>query len=355
MRKSSPFVWILSALSLIALGWGVTLSAPSIAQDRAQDDDDLVILTPGTILRPPTPTRTPIPEGFCFEALPYQPGDVAYIQPGVNVRNAPSINAALVWNTIIENRDDDGRVVPEPVSIEVTIMAGPVCANGYNWWEVVGTGEAGWVAEGRPENYWLVPLGGFGERTCARLYDNAPGQLAQVLYGVRLYAEPDRASRVQTVIPAGELVQVRGGPLCLEDGDYEWWLVYAVLQNVDYVGWMRAGGEPGFWLVPEDAPNAEEGTLCGDPLNFSVGQRAHVANSAGTPRTLRAGPGLNAQPLFRMVDNVPFTIDGGPVCANNLNWWRIRLQSGNREIVGWMAEGSSGVGYWMASIDTQRP
>ena len=50
------------------------------------------------------------------------------------------------------------------------------------------------------------------------------------------------------------------------------------------------------------------------------------------------------------MNNEPFVIEGGPVCRENLNWWRIRVLA-SQEVVGWMAEGSSGIGYWMRAID----
>jgi|GEM_PF-3422668 len=39
------------------------------------------------------------------------------------------------------------------------VIGGPVCADGYTWWQVEYQDDIGWTAEGSPEEYWLEPLG----------------------------------------------------------------------------------------------------------------------------------------------------------------------------------------------------
>jgi hypothetical protein len=42
---------------------------------------------------------------------------------------------------------------------EVSIIGGPVCADGYQWWNIdLGARGTGWVAEGEPQLYYLEPL-----------------------------------------------------------------------------------------------------------------------------------------------------------------------------------------------------
>ncbi len=60
-----------------------------------------------------------------------------------SLRAAPSRSAALVERLI-------GGVALE-------LLGEPVCADGFNWWQarVLSTDITGWVAEGRPGNYWF--------------------------------------------------------------------------------------------------------------------------------------------------------------------------------------------------------
>jgi serine/threonine protein kinase len=62
-----------------------------------------------------------------------------------NVRRRPDISAPLV-----------GQIDPGE---EIEITGGPVCQNGYIWWQIisVSTHLSGWTAEGDNSNYWLVP------------------------------------------------------------------------------------------------------------------------------------------------------------------------------------------------------
>jgi hypothetical protein len=66
----------------------------------------------------------------------------------------------------------------------VTILEGPVCANGWVWWKVTSqeTGLTGWTSEGDKNAYWLVPI-----------TTPTPGAaLAPRIYGFLACAEPCR-------------------------------------------------------------------------------------------------------------------------------------------------------------------
>ena len=50
------------------------------------------------------------------------------------------------------------QLLPEGTTF--TVMAGPTCADSYNWWGVhLPSGVEGWVAEGVPGNYYIEPFG----------------------------------------------------------------------------------------------------------------------------------------------------------------------------------------------------
>jgi SH3 domain-containing protein len=76
-------------------------------------------------------------------------GDTAVVADGVdglNMRTLPAISTGIEVKLYHGN--------------QVTILAGPSCNGGYNWWRVeLADGRRGWVAEGDWEQYYLVPVG----------------------------------------------------------------------------------------------------------------------------------------------------------------------------------------------------
>lgn len=62
-----------------------------------------------------------------------------------NLRAEPNTSASLLGT------------IPEGAVIDVT--SGPVCADGYAWWQVTYNGQSGWTAEGEGLDYWLEPAG----------------------------------------------------------------------------------------------------------------------------------------------------------------------------------------------------
>lgn len=93
----------------------------------------------------PNSTATSIP---CARPLSWRQGTRAAVSYGDGVprrlRAQPTTSGALVEELL------DG------VAFEV-IDGTPVCANGYNWWNVriLTTGITGWIAEGTPAGYWV--------------------------------------------------------------------------------------------------------------------------------------------------------------------------------------------------------
>ncbi len=60
-----------------------------------------------------------------------------------NVRNSPNLGGGVV-----------GQI---PGGSTFTVLSGPVCADGYAWWEVNFNGIIGWTVEGDADSYWLEP------------------------------------------------------------------------------------------------------------------------------------------------------------------------------------------------------
>jgi hypothetical protein len=97
----------------------------------------------------PTPTRTVAADITCPDSQPSRLviGSPARVTPGranQRLRENPSLEAAQI--AII------------PAGSEIVVIDGPVCADGYAWWEVVYDGEIGWTAEGSDGEYWIEPL-----------------------------------------------------------------------------------------------------------------------------------------------------------------------------------------------------
>lgn len=74
-------------------------------------------------------------------------GMMARVVPGTaanNLRESPTINAA--------------RIGSIPAGGELLVIAGPVCADGYAWFNVQYDDLTGWTAEGSTSQYWLEEL-----------------------------------------------------------------------------------------------------------------------------------------------------------------------------------------------------
>lgn len=346
-RLAALLVLIMCIMLLI-----IAMSLPTAAQNDNDDTATLIprpiILTPGFPL-----SGTPItPPDVCFDPLPISAGQTIYIKSGVNIRNVPNVSGGLVWNTVYDNRTEDGTELASGLSIAAVVTDGPICMNGFNWWRVVGLGNPGWVAEGRPDidsGYFIIVPELAPAPSCDSLYENGIGKTAELALNARVRDEPNTRARTATIAPAGTSVLILDGPECVNNT--LWWFVQVTVVDFTYQGWMAEAQDGIFYLVPDDAPSLADGTICANPLSFFEGMRGYVNYPSGdSPKALRTAPDTDAPLLFNLVENVPFFVVGGPVCSDNLNWWRIRVLTSNT-VVGWIAEGSPGVGYWLSELD----
>jgi hypothetical protein len=276
----------------------------------------------------------------CAPPLELAPGARIHTRPGINIRNLPSRSGGVV-----EYLDS---------SITFRITQGPVCADGVNWWRVSGPTNfnPGWIAEreSRDGRYLIFPADPDPATLCAPPIDLTIGQSVPVVSGgIRVRAAPTLAGQVLTVVLADTRVTVVGGPVCA-DG-YNWWEVTAPINPASDLlvrGWLAEGfGGAIPWLAQPPGPSLEAGNLCPPPLRgLGVGTRAYVSYRTGDlPRNLRAEPGRDAPVLYTLIDGIAFTIIGGPVCADNINWWQIQITT-RPDAVGWLAEGGPG-NYWI--------
>ena len=80
--------------------------------------------------------------------------------------------------------------------------------------------------------------------------------------------------------------------------------------------------------------------VCGDapPTRLVVGQGGRVSFTDGQPLNVRDAAGLNGARVAQLPEGTAFLVLEGPVCADNIYWWRI--QAGLT--AGWVAEGLPG-------------
>ena len=115
----------------------------------------------------------------------------------------------------------------------------------------------------------------------------------------------------------------------------------------------QATARPTNTPVPTTSSNGPTSTTsgragCEGAMNtrLAVGAQARVVPD-GLPNNLRREPSTTSERVGRIPAGEPFSVVGGPQCAQNLVWWEITY--GN--ITGWTAEGQNGV-YWIEPLST---
>jgi hypothetical protein len=293
----------------------------------------------------PLPSTTPGPTTFfvttivpsvtpgCAAPLPLEKDALAYVSGGVYVRTQPNGSSPFVNYY--------------PQSVVVRITDGPVCDGlRYNWWQVRGPGNDGWVAEGTPGNYFMqfaAPPG--GAQPCHAAADLSIGKRARVLLDTKVHEVASDTGLVLTVAPLGSLADILEGPTCV--GGLNWWRVSVTVVNVVYTGWVSDAKPDGTPLLEDEF--ARDKPVCAPPLTMGVGSRAYVNYKGDSPKSLRAAPSINGELIATLLDGIGFEIIGGPVCASDgYNWWQIRILS-RPDVSGWIAEGGP-ANYWITPL-----
>jgi hypothetical protein len=275
----------------------------------------------------------------CDPPLPLRAGIRINTRPGINIRNLPTLSGGIV--NYLES------------SITFRVESGPVCADGINWWQVRGpiNFNPGWVAEKEaPDGRYLIfPVQVDLDPTilCEEPLNLVPGSRMPLLNGVRIRQEPNLAGLVLTVAPVGEFVTIIDGPECIDE--LNWWLVQVPFAGLIIQGWMAEGRAERTFVTDPDLPPPDQ--ICGPSLpRLHIGDRASVNTDDLVPKNLRIGPGLNEPILATLIEGIAFDILEGPVCMDNLNWWRIQIVA-RPEVIGWLSEG--GPGNWAISRFTE--
>jgi hypothetical protein len=239
---------LLLPLLLLLLALPLLLAAPFAAPADMQGVTPGVtpgLITPTVFVPTPTfavPVYVITPATGCAAPLSLTIGMNIVVRGGINIRYEPSMSAALL------------NYFPQPTV--VTVIDGPRCANGYNWWRISGYGQPGWVIEGRPGRYFIEPFGlptvtptpsltpsgcvyplsfQIGSHGAVRYRDNVPR---------RLRTEPNTNAPVIVELLDGIAFEIIGGPVCAET--YNWWQVRILTTGI--TGWI-AEGRPGRYFV----------------------------------------------------------------------------------------------------------
>lgn len=191
------------------------------------------------------PVPTPdVPDGgtsACDAPMRLAIGDIVTVDAGPpnNLRTSAGLNGAFY-----------ASFYPGDV---LFISDGPVCADGFRWWDVSGEGGfAGWTAEGSQNgDEWLIPVPNFNlGRVCP-----LPPRLTRGMTGIVLPGEPNAmrsgpdANGTQVIgsIPAGATFEVMGTSICGSD-NRRW---YPVSYN-GRLGWTAEGENNTYWLAPSN-------------------------------------------------------------------------------------------------------
>jgi hypothetical protein len=223
--------------------------------------DDVIYVSALNYQRPVTITPTRIP---CTLPVRLAVGASGRVSSGPlpnAMRSAPGTGS----NSTVLGNIPSGTIF--------SVLEGPVCASGYNWWKVNASGFVGWTAEGQNGQYWLDPL------SCANGMQTrlTPGQTGRVTFDPplpnSLRSQPNGSSTLIAEIPAGGVFTVLAGPQC--GNNRAWW-------QVNYnglVGWTSEGDNGVYWLEPAPADGTEQ---------INDWRVAIVRNGAGLPYPLAA-------------------------------------------------------------------
>ncbi len=322
---------ILSILLLLVLIIALlVIEAPTSAQTATPVP--IFTGTPGVIIvatAVPTSTGIAPQANGCFIPLTLTVGTDVLLRGGVNVRSAPSGSSPLMNYY--------------PNQVQVHLDGGPVCANGFNWWEISGVGNGGWVIEGQPNNYYLKEAAPPPASECSTPLDTIQvgGQLRTVT-GSRVRQSPGNDSLVITVVNAHATLNVIGGPECVDK--INWWEVSAPYGNSGTLvqGWLAEGFPTNYFI--ESVTSQPIVLPCRAPLRLHNGTLAAVTYTDGIPRRLRSAPGSSAPVISNLIDGIEFeVINNDSVCVDGYNWWQVQLVATGT--TGWLAEGRPG-NYW---------
>src|SRR5260221_7160664 len=88
-------------------------------------------------------------------------------------------------------------------------------------------------------------------------------------------------------------------------------------------------------ISPMSSSAAQEDCKKALSPRMAVGQPGQVLHVDGRPLNIRDSGTLSAHAVGKIPEGTPFNVLAGPLCADSINWWRLRTAT----LAGWAAEG----------------
>ena len=248
--------WQLRALLAVSLIWlAPTLACGSFAPRPTPTPTTPPISTTASDAATATPVldldQTPTPPDAPAETPTEAPTATFTVTPVPGTAlsvGQPARVAAPDWLNMRDQPTSAGQLLLLlPGNQRVTVLEGPVEAEGFRWWRVDdGGGNVGWVAESDGETEWLSPR--MGE---AQPVDRAPrvGDRVQVTMStgdLSVRVTPGTDAELVTRVAQGQQYTVMGGPQ--EASGYTWYQIRSDDGSVE--GWAADGDGTDRWLRP---------------------------------------------------------------------------------------------------------
>ena len=230
-----------------------------------------------------------------------------------------------------------------PVGAVFSVVNGPYCAQGSQWFLVSYNGITGWTGEGNGYGtYWLEPIS--ATPSCVlpnRLVAGGYGRVTPGLPNVVRSAPGTSATGSNSVvigqIPAGGVFYVLSGPVCGSDGRSWWQVNYNGL-----TGWTAEGeGYGNYWVEPYNG-GPIPGTCAGALTpRLAAGMTGRVTAWPPLPNRIRNGAGYGYGVIGWIPAGATFSVLSGPVCASGSSWYQVSYHG----VTGWTVEGNSSTYY----------
>jgi hypothetical protein len=232
-----------------------------------------------------------------------------------------------------------------PAGSSFSIIGGPYCESGVQWWQVNYNGRVGWTAEGDGAAiYWLEPIAYNPPSACVLPTRLAVGGQGRVIPGdpnIVRSAPGTQSSGAASVVlgsmPGGTVFNVLGGPACGPDGRW-WWFVDG---SNGAAGWTAEGeGYSNYWLEPWGVTT----TICQGflPSRLSEGGWGRVSDFPPLPNNVRSSSSYYGGVLGQIPVGGVFQVIDGPICTEDTAWWYVNYNG----LAGWTVEGN-GSTYWL--------